>query len=261
MSSEKRVLPPELTDTIIGFLHNDKPAVAACGLVCRAWVPASRYQLFRAIHLYAYTQCIKFLNLLRVSPHIGCYVREVLLALSNNAATSVCIAAISSCAPNVRELELVGTDDAPFALFQDALSRLRSVRTLRLRLLQPRITDFLDILRTFPQVDTLVAGIAACPGMEEEDDYEAVPRDAWPRMSLVKARLASFCNPIARCLGQQPPSKLQILEVGFGDFGAFVPICDLIHEVRHSLRELSLLGLHKFGGFSESVSLKTPTFV
>jgi hypothetical protein len=38
-------LPPELIDTIIGLLSDDKETLATCTLVCKSWVPASRYHL------------------------------------------------------------------------------------------------------------------------------------------------------------------------------------------------------------------------
>jgi len=36
-------LPAELTDRIIDHLHSDKRALAMCSLVCKTWLPASRY--------------------------------------------------------------------------------------------------------------------------------------------------------------------------------------------------------------------------
>jgi hypothetical protein len=36
-------LPAELTDRIIDFLHADKDALLPCSLVCKAWLPSSRY--------------------------------------------------------------------------------------------------------------------------------------------------------------------------------------------------------------------------
>jgi len=39
-------LPPELMDMIIKRLHDNRAALAACALVCRSWVPASRQSLF-----------------------------------------------------------------------------------------------------------------------------------------------------------------------------------------------------------------------
>ncbi|KAK0431289.1 hypothetical protein EV421DRAFT_1854452 [Armillaria borealis] len=38
--------PPELFDRFIDFLHHDNEALKACSLVCRAWIPATRFHLF-----------------------------------------------------------------------------------------------------------------------------------------------------------------------------------------------------------------------
>ncbi|PBK80555.1 hypothetical protein ARMGADRAFT_1020828 [Armillaria gallica] len=39
-------LPPEIVDTVIDYLHNDKAALEACALVCKSWSISSRYHLF-----------------------------------------------------------------------------------------------------------------------------------------------------------------------------------------------------------------------
>jgi hypothetical protein len=44
-------LPPELTDTIIDNLSDDKPALATCSYVCRAWMARSRYHHFEHVYL------------------------------------------------------------------------------------------------------------------------------------------------------------------------------------------------------------------
>ncbi|KAK0432409.1 uncharacterized protein EV420DRAFT_688299 [Desarmillaria tabescens] len=38
--------PSELCDRIIDFLHHDHKALKSCSLVCRAWIPATRFHLF-----------------------------------------------------------------------------------------------------------------------------------------------------------------------------------------------------------------------
>jgi len=48
-------LPNEVQDRILDFLHDDKLALKACALVCRTWVPTSRFHLFRQIQLYLRT--------------------------------------------------------------------------------------------------------------------------------------------------------------------------------------------------------------
>jgi hypothetical protein len=42
-------VPSEVFDTVIDFLHSDIPALKTCTLVCKEWLPASRYHLFSTI--------------------------------------------------------------------------------------------------------------------------------------------------------------------------------------------------------------------
>ncbi|KAG6901806.1 hypothetical protein C0995_007742 [Termitomyces sp. Mi166 len=51
MSKFQQVLPAELTDIIIDYLHGDVYALKACNLVCKAWQGRSRHHLFRSINL------------------------------------------------------------------------------------------------------------------------------------------------------------------------------------------------------------------
>ena len=45
------VFPQELFDTIIDRHFHDRHTLATCSLVCKAWLPASRYHLFHTIKL------------------------------------------------------------------------------------------------------------------------------------------------------------------------------------------------------------------
>lgn len=45
------VFPPEICDTFIHLLRDDRQALAACSVVSRDWLPASRSQLFRSIRV------------------------------------------------------------------------------------------------------------------------------------------------------------------------------------------------------------------
>jgi len=44
-------IPNEIQDRILDFLHDSKPALKACALVCKAWLPTSRYHLAPVIRL------------------------------------------------------------------------------------------------------------------------------------------------------------------------------------------------------------------
>jgi hypothetical protein len=48
-------VPPELTDRVIDFLHSDKRTLLTCSLVCKDWVPASRYHYFRKLDINPFT--------------------------------------------------------------------------------------------------------------------------------------------------------------------------------------------------------------
>ncbi|KAF7968531.1 hypothetical protein HWV62_30191 [Athelia sp. TMB] len=84
MAASRAVFPAELTDIIIDFLHADRPALAACSLACRAWLPAARLHLFRhvdiTVHTWRRLEC-----LLYGAPHIAARVRSVSLAVEDPA--------------------------------------------------------------------------------------------------------------------------------------------------------------------------------
>ncbi|KAJ7182213.1 hypothetical protein C8R43DRAFT_1308 [Mycena crocata] len=45
------IFPPEITDSIIWQLDSDPAFLATCGLVARAWLPASRYRFYKALRI------------------------------------------------------------------------------------------------------------------------------------------------------------------------------------------------------------------
>lgn len=49
--SKQRALPLELTDNIIDYAHADKSTLFACSLVCKDWLPSTRFHLFTIISI------------------------------------------------------------------------------------------------------------------------------------------------------------------------------------------------------------------
>lgn len=43
------MIPPELVDIVIDHLHDDRQALLACSLVCRAWLPSCRFHKFGSV--------------------------------------------------------------------------------------------------------------------------------------------------------------------------------------------------------------------
>ncbi|KAJ7453793.1 hypothetical protein FB451DRAFT_665243 [Mycena latifolia] len=70
MSLSQFALPAELWDSIIDHLHDDLAALLVCALVCRMWVPASRFHAFSSLALSQKApQRAARLDTLLASPH------------------------------------------------------------------------------------------------------------------------------------------------------------------------------------------------
>ncbi|EMD31054.1 hypothetical protein CERSUDRAFT_120173 [Gelatoporia subvermispora B] len=74
-------LPPEITDRVIDFLHYDISTLRRCALVCRAWLPASRFHLFQCAYVtsrdgWGHPDS----PFLHFCPHLAPFVREVVLS-------------------------------------------------------------------------------------------------------------------------------------------------------------------------------------
>ncbi len=79
-------IPQEIRDEIMGYLHDDRPALRICALVCRAWLPRARHYLFRAVTLDPSSRSCNFVKLAQECPEIQPLVRN--LELRGRAATS-----------------------------------------------------------------------------------------------------------------------------------------------------------------------------
>ncbi|KAJ7763412.1 hypothetical protein B0H16DRAFT_1527805 [Mycena metata] len=63
-------LPRELYDLVVDYLHAERATLGSCALVCRAWIPASRFHLFAHISLTEHEGHVAArLNELLASPH------------------------------------------------------------------------------------------------------------------------------------------------------------------------------------------------
>jgi hypothetical protein len=72
-------LSPEINDTIIDFLHNDKPSLCACCLTCKQWVSSSRFHLFSKITVTPARVGSLLLSLESASTDIASMVRKLVV--------------------------------------------------------------------------------------------------------------------------------------------------------------------------------------
>lgn len=69
--------PPELSDMIIDYLHEDDSSLAQTAMVCRAWLFRSRVHLFKRVVVTR--DFLAFAELLLASPHVGPYIQQLVL--------------------------------------------------------------------------------------------------------------------------------------------------------------------------------------
>ena len=84
MLSGRPRLPPELTDRIIDFLHNDHLALSKCSLTCSSLLPTSRLHRFTLVRLDHKT-ILPFYDQLSITPSIAAYVRVLVVVGWDNA--------------------------------------------------------------------------------------------------------------------------------------------------------------------------------
>jgi hypothetical protein len=88
-TSKQTSIPQEIIDQFIDHLHNNGEALKTCALVCRAWVPSSRYHLFGDVDIWVF-QHDRFSNFIGHLDHPLCTfapsVRELGLSTSTSTA-------------------------------------------------------------------------------------------------------------------------------------------------------------------------------
>jgi hypothetical protein len=78
----------EITDMIIDFLHDRPDALKVCSLVCRSWLPASRFHLFRSLTLRSHAPlrysrnenphpCNELLAIIQRNPNIALLIHDL----------------------------------------------------------------------------------------------------------------------------------------------------------------------------------------
>ncbi|KAI0697130.1 hypothetical protein BC835DRAFT_1270792 [Cytidiella melzeri] len=73
-------IPPELSDYIIDFLHDNRAALKACSLTARSWYPAARYHLYWRVSLPHFKSFRTYCSLLDICPTLGSFTRNVKLS-------------------------------------------------------------------------------------------------------------------------------------------------------------------------------------
>lgn len=76
MVSTNKPLPPEIWDYIIDFLRKDIRSLQACSLVCKSFLPRSRYHRFERLKLQP-RHATSFYKFLQGIPEIATFIRKL----------------------------------------------------------------------------------------------------------------------------------------------------------------------------------------
>jgi hypothetical protein len=159
------MLPRELTDIIIDFLHDDKLALAACSLACRAFRPASQVHLLESIWLCQETHIRQFPFFLDSSPSIAPLIQNIVLVAAEDfenwpTASVRCIDTL----PNFRSLSFARLyfDDDVLPFVERWGTRITSLSMEDCHF--PHWDSFLEFLLMFPSLEQLILEEVYCTG-------------------------------------------------------------------------------------------------
>src|ERR1700722_12200653 len=233
-------LPNEIQDHILDFLHDSKPALKACALVCRAWVPTSRYHLFSKIQVPG--RGANAFEELFASPN--CTIRHVKACTSSSAAIWKIGHVLRHLTPS--SLHLIHRDQqtlatsAPFPAIVCLCVDLRYA---------PEVAT-LDLLVAFPNIRELYVENCAIVSLP--------PRDRGDILRLPRLRLLEFSHcyvePLLRFFmekGIAPTNILSIKDLDSDEVSIvgeyFSMFGNRLQEIRMGfVREDEVLGMSRF---------------
>jgi hypothetical protein len=169
MNGDRRRLPPELIDQIIDYLYWRPEDLRACALVCKAWLPSSRFHLFYEFgcdlgYAKAYPSYHRLYNIIQESPHISLYFREFICNVDQDdddddfpgrSMIEALLPRLIRSFTNLRMLEIIGWMDIPFGIQKAILDILDypSLIHLETDLHFPTIDSFMRLIH--PQLKRL----------------------------------------------------------------------------------------------------------
>ncbi|KAJ6447512.1 hypothetical protein C8R45DRAFT_1224870 [Mycena sanguinolenta] len=99
----------ELVDSILDFLHDSRPDLKRCALVCKSWLPSAQYHLFSYYVLQNERDCQRLFNTLHEASHIRSLITHIAISLDgwgNNDNYYKGLEAVQSELSNLRKLSV-----------------------------------------------------------------------------------------------------------------------------------------------------------
>ncbi len=213
------LLPQELLDHIIDYLHNDKRSLSRTCLVAKTWLYPSSYHLFSTVvihlkrHLYDTTnKILRFIDLLEYSTRVSPYVRDLRISCRDTSPTNVFfdlshLSRILAPLTKLQYLSLTG-----FSLLLPTPSsisdfpRYQNLATLSLEGLHYCRQAFSSLLDLFTQIDELRCTQVVSLGS----------LSAWDLIDLRRAEVVIGAVIFDGCTRKQMMGLLDILSSAVG---------------------------------------------
>ncbi|KAJ6454371.1 hypothetical protein C8R45DRAFT_601828 [Mycena sanguinolenta] len=238
-------LVQELWDEIIDYLHDSRPALLSCALVCRALVVRAQTQLFRSIviasHRHSTTiSATELAEILSSSPHLTDYVCDLYIGRCD-AATLMPIVGIAWS--RISAISFAHTSEEPVAPALDQVSNLVSLPTLRKVSFYSNAwtADHLRVVLTNCNPDVSALAFHSCsPEMLDPsiDDNPSTKRSHLPRITHLDLFFADTVPDFlinAAC--PLDLSGLQHVKVGFSGETSLHPF---LYTFGHTIQSLDI---------------------
>jgi hypothetical protein len=254
------VLPPEITDSIIHQLSENAEVLRTCSLVCRTWLPASRYILHWAISLRG-EDISGFVDLIKSAENTyQTSLRAMELSLCENGPT----ASLLQLLPLFVCLESVRISSSIFHHNSPALPRVRTLDLFDLRF--RTFAAFTDLTTQFPNLKNLSFEAIS---WGYEGGWKPPGEDKHPPNSLPQLKLDTFTADITNdsqmrewLLCSRPlTSQLSLLLPKSHEYGrnalsasTLTLVSEYLHHLNVHLKHLYL----RSGSDTEVTSLRRP---
>ncbi|OCH94356.1 hypothetical protein OBBRIDRAFT_722879 [Obba rivulosa] len=190
-------MPSEIRDLIVENVYPDVPAVKACSLTCRAWLPNARRTLFHSISLDPKSHGHAFRRLLASSPHVTPYIRELEIRVRTAAQLRWDNDTIQGVSwPTLQGLQRIREPESAtlMALLQSAFpsnaSPLKSVTSLIVAAMPITYAVITILAPHFPNVRTLT--VDGCKGLSFTDFIKLL--GAFPRVHTLRLVAAQWLH-------------------------------------------------------------------
>lgn len=160
-------IPPELSDRVIDFLHNDWAALKACSLTCKAWLPASRFHLWNRVVLRYSGDGTDYAEFLKTSPLITSCIVDLTVEFPTDQSNDTSreaeakwmtetIIPIFSTLRILRQLLFVGADFREDTILARICSSISTANVVQLSMCHfSKFSRFVELVWSCPSLENL----------------------------------------------------------------------------------------------------------